>query len=210
MKTSISAVVAMLVATAAMSVGIAQGRGPELLVVGPVESIDALNRTAIVLGQHVQTNAAGVLVVGDSVAVFGTPNRDGSIRASAIQSRGLYVPGPTSIFIAGTVERAEPSVGRIVVNGVKVDLTSVMSRGVLAPALGSKLAISGTQPVSHGLVLVDGIAGTGASVNGIAGTGAKVSGIAGTGASVNGIAGTGAKVSGIAGTGAKVSGIAGP
>src|SRR5256884_6842171 len=77
---------------------------------------------------------------------------------------------------------------------------------MFSPAVGSRLAISGTQPVSRGLVLVSNTSG---SVQGIAGTGAAVNGIAGTGAALNGIAGTGAAVNGIAGTGAAVNGIAG-
>jgi hypothetical protein len=204
-----SAVVLSLLATVAVSTGFAQDRGPRLLVIGPVESVNAESRSAIVLGQQVRTDAAAELAVGDSVAIYGLANRNGSIEASAIQSLGLYVPGATSIFITGTVERAEPSVGRIVVNGVTVDLTPAMSHGTVAPDVGSRLALSGTQPVSHGVVLMERASAVGASnsgisrvgVNGIAGVG--VNGIAGVG--VNGIAGVG--VNGIAGVG--VNGIAG-
>src|SRR5207253_530938 len=144
--------------------------------------------------------------VGNTVAVFGTARADGTIEASAIQSRGTYVPGATSIFVSGTVQRAEPALGRVVVSGVTVDLTSAMSYGVFSPAVGSKLAISGTQPVSRGLVLVSG---SGASVNGITGSGAAVTGSTGSGAAVSGITGSGAAVSGITGSGAAVNGITG-
>src|SRR5467141_620745 len=211
MKTTVRVAVAILLGTAAASTGSAGVRGssPELLVIGPVESINAVDRTATILGQRVHTAMVDALAVGNAVAVFGTARADGTIEASAIQLRGMYVPGATSIFVSGTVQRAEPALGRVVVNGVTVDLTSRMSYGMWSPAVGSKLAISGTQPVSRGLVLVNGIAGTGAAVNGIAGTGAAVNGIAGTGAKVNGIAGTGGALNGIAGTGAKVNGIAG-
>ncbi len=217
MKTTVRVAVAILLGTAAASTCLAgvagSGSSAELLVIGPVESINAVDRTATILGQRVHTAMVDALAVGNAVAVFGTARADGTIEASAIQLRGIYVPGATSIFVSGTVQRAEPALGRVVVNGVTVDLTSAMSYGMLSPAVGSKLAISGIQPVGRGTVLVSGIAGTGgAKVNGIAGTGAAVSGIAGTGgAKVNGIAGTGgAKVNGIAGTGgAKVNGIAG-
>jgi len=208
MKASVSLVVVSLLASAAASAGVTGvDRGPELLVIGPVETVDLANRSATILGQHVHTTA--VLAVGDSVAVFGLANRDGSIEAVSVQPRGLYIPGASAIFINGVVQQAQSALGRVVLNGLTVDLTAAMSHGTVAPALGSKLAIYGTQPVSRGLVLVNGIAGTGADVNGIAGTGSGVSGIAGTGSSVSGIAGTGASVSGIAGTGARVSGIAG-
>src|SRR5947207_2451644 len=208
MKMSVRLAVAILLGTAAASTGLA-GVGAsdgELLVIGPVESVNAADSTATILGQRVHMPAIDAIAVGNTVAVFGTACADGTIEASAIQSRGIYVPGATSIFVSGTVQRAEPAVGRVVVSGVTVDLTSAMSHGMFSPAVGSKLAISGTQPVSRGLVLVSD---TGASAIGIAGTGTSVGGIAGTGTSVNGIAGTGASVDGIAGTGSSVVGIAG-
>src|SRR5436853_68851 len=157
-KTSVRVVVAILLGTAAASTGLAGvgGTGGELLVIGPVESVNAADSTATILGQLVHTAAIDAIAVGNTVAVFGTARADGTIEASAIQSRGTYVPGATSIFVSGTVQRAEPALGRVVVSGVTVDLTSAMSYGVFSPAVGSKLAISGTQPVSRGLVLVSG------------------------------------------------------
>src|ERR1700687_3806844 len=213
MKTTVRVAVAILLGTAAASTCSAgvggSGNSAELLVIGPVESLNAADRTATILGQRVHTAMVDALAVGNAVAVFGTARADGTIEASAVQLRGSYVPGATSIFVSGTVQRAEPALGRVVVNGVTVDLTSAVSHGMMSPAVGSKLAISGTQPVGRGLVLVNGIAGTGIAVNGIARTGAKVTGIAGAGIAVNGIAGTGSKVNGIAGTGIAVNGIAG-
>jgi hypothetical protein len=208
MKVLGAAVLVALVASATSSAGVSRG-GAELLVVGPVESIDAENRTATVLGQRIHSAMVDTLAVGNSVAVFGAARADGAIEASAIQTRGLYVAGASNVFLSGTVQRADVAVGRAVVNGVNVDLTPAMSGGTLSPAVGSKVAISGIQPSSRGVVLVAGIAGTGAAVDGIAGTGSAVSGIAGTGSAVSGIAGTGSSVSGIAGTGSAVRGIAG-
>jgi hypothetical protein len=206
MNRTVRVSVAILLGAAGASTGSAGvgSRSAELLVIGPVESINVVARTATILGQRVHTAMVDALAVGDAVAVFGTARADGTIEASAIQLRGIYVPGATSIFVSGTVQRAEPAVGRVVVNGVTVDLTSAMSHGIFSPAVGSRLAVSGTQPVNRGVVLVNGIAGTG-SPNGIAGTGSP-NGIAGTG-SPNGIAGTGSP-NGIAGTGSP-NGIAG-
>ena len=93
--------------------------------------------TALVLGQRVQSEVAGRLSVGDAVAIFGTLRADGIIGASLIQSRGLYVPGATSIYLAGRVQKSDAALGRVVINGVTVDLTAAMSRGtpprLLAP-----------------------------------------------------------------------------
>src|SRR6266550_2899622 len=221
MKTFGHAVVVVLVATGATSTGFAgisgsgatvngiSGSGAQLLVVGPVEATSAADATATILGQRVRTLMAGQLAVGNTVAVFGTMRVDGSITASAIQSRGLYVPGATSIFLFGTVEKAEPSLGRVVINGVTVDLTPLMSYGMLSPAVGSKVAVSGTQPVSGGRLLVNGISGSGSTVNGISGSGSTVNGISGSGSTVNGISGSGSTVNGISGSGSTVNGISG-
>jgi hypothetical protein len=204
MKTYIRVAVAALVGAAAASTGLAgisgsgasvngggiSGSGASLLVVGPVEAVNGGDNSATVLGQRVHTALAGQLTVGNEVAVFGVRQANGSIVASSIQSRGLYVSGASPIYLSGTVQKVEPSLGRVVVNGVTVDLTSIMSYGTISPALGTNVTVSGTQPVSGGQVLVSGISGSGASVNGggISGSGASVNGggISGSGASVNG------------------------
>jgi hypothetical protein len=224
MKT-ISALVAAVIATTVASTSSAgisgsgspqvsgiSGSGSELLVIGPVEIIEAATSSAIVLGQRIHTSEA--LAIGETVAVFGVVRPDGSIAASAVQSRGLYVAGATPIFLAGTVQKAEPTIGRVVVNGVAVDLTSAMSHGAFAPSIGSKLAISGTQPVNRGVILVSGISGSGSpQVSGISGSGSpRVNGISGSGSpQVSGISGSGSpKVNGISGSGSpKVNGISG-
>src|SRR5438270_9519355 len=113
------------------------GGGAQLLVVGLVEAINAPNKTAIVLGQTVHAASFESLAVGNTAAVYGTTRADGSIEASAIQSRGIYVPGATLIFISGIVQKAAPSVGRVVVGGVTIDLTSVMSQGMFSPTVGT-------------------------------------------------------------------------
>ena len=122
MKVSISAIVAAVIAGTAASTGSAgisgsgaavngiSGSGMELLVVGPVEAVDTVNRTATILGQRIQTTER--IAVGDAVAVYGVTRPDGSISATSIQLRGLYVAGATPIFLSGTVQKAEPSLGR--------------------------------------------------------------------------------------------------
>src|SRR3984893_6648507 len=185
------------------------GGGAQLFVIGPVEAINASNRTAIVLGQTVHAASLERLAVSNTVAVYGTTRADGSIVASAIQSRGIYVPGATSIFISGTVQKAESSVGRVVVSGVAVDLTSVMSHGMLSPTVGSKLQVTGIQPINGGLVVVNGISGGGAEALGISGGGGVANGISGGGGVANGISGGGGVANGISGGGGLVNGISG-
>jgi hypothetical protein len=225
MKTSGPVIGALLATAAATCVaGISGGGAPasiredrvELLVVGPVEAVKADARTAIVMGQRIHVANVDGLAIGDTAAVFGNVLADGSILASAVQLRGPYVPGASTVYISGRVQTAEPSIGRVVINGVAVDLTPMMSQGTLTPSVGTKLQVIGIQPLSGGLLIVNGISGGGAAVSGISGGGAAVSGISGGGAAVSGISGGGAAVSGlrarlsgISGGGAAVSGISG-
>jgi hypothetical protein len=181
----------------------------ELLVVGPIEAVKADARTAIVMGQRIHVANVDGLAIGDTAAVFGNVLADGSILASAVQMRGPYVPGASTVYISGTVQTAEPSIGRVVINGVAVDLTPMMSHGTLTPSVGTKLQVIGIQPLSGGLLIVNGISGGGAAVSGISGGGAAASGISGGGAAVSGISGGGAAVRGISGGGAAVRGISG-
>src|SRR4029077_16933845 len=187
--------------------GISRG-GVELLVVGPVEAIDQAAKTAVVLGQRVLVADANPLALGETAAVFGTARADGSIVAAAIQSRGPYVPGASAVFISGVVQKSEPSVGQVTIGGLSIDLTPSMSRGIVSPAEGTRFEVSGTQPVSRGIV-ISGISGGGAAVSGISGGGIHANGISGGGAAVSGISGGGIHANGISGGGATVSGIIG-
>ena len=173
-----STVYSAVLAALAASASVAEVRSnSELLVIGPVESVDAANGAVTVLGQRVLgIGNSHALTVGSTLAVFGAARGDGSIEASAIREQGMYVPGASAVFLSGIVQRADTAVGRLTVNGVNVDLTPAMSAGAISPKVGSKLSISGVQPVGRGIVLVNGIAGTGASANGIAGTGASARG----------------------------------
>ncbi len=215
-----SAICAAVVAALGVSAVFAESSSePRLLVIGPVESVDALKGTAVVLGQKIVSPGVAALAVGETAEVFGISRQDGSIVATAIRDAGPYTAGASGIFLSGTVERSDPSVGRVVLNGVSVDLTGAMTSQTMSPLVGSKLTVRGTQPVGHGIVVTEGIAGTGTSgiagtgTSGIAGTG--TSGIAGTGTAARGIAGTGTSgiagtgTSGIAGTGTAARGIAG-
>src|SRR5919108_329779 len=143
MKASLRVAVAALVGAGAVSTGLAEMAGgrASLLVAGPGGAVSATENNPPGLGQLVHTAVAGRLAVGSEVAVFGTRQADGSIIASSIQSRGLYVPGASPIFLSGTVQSAQPAVGRVVVNGITVDLTSIMSYGVISPLVGSKLTV---------------------------------------------------------------------
>jgi len=212
MKTCVRIAVAALVGAAAASAGLAAVGGStatQLLVVGPVEAVNTADATATILGQRVHTALAGRLTVGNEVAVFGTRLADGTIAASSLQSPGLYVPGASPIYLSGTVQKAEPSLGRVVVNGVTVDLTTIMSYGTVSLDVGSKVAVSGTQPVSGGRVLVSGLTGSGVTTNAITGSGVTTNAITGSGVTTNAITGSGVTTNAITGSGTTVNGMSG-
>jgi Domain of unknown function (DUF5666) len=180
-----------------------------LLLVGPVESVNAKHTLAVVLGQKVLIGTSDRVTVGDTVAVYGESLGDGSLKATKVVSEGLYVPGATSIFISGTVQQVQPSIGRATVSGLPVDLTSLMAQGAVTPAVGSTLEITGTQPVNNGLFVASGISGGGKVASGISGGGLSAAGISGGGLSAAGISGGGKVASGISGGGLSAAGISG-
>ena len=177
---------------------------PSLVLVGPVEAVNASRGLVVVLGQSILTSEASQLSVGDTVSVIGNVKANGNVEAKAVQKAGLYVAGATQVLLTGVVQKADNSVGRAVVNGVSVDLTPLMASGAVSLNAGDTVEIEGTQPANGGVVLVSGITG-GALTQGITG-GALTSGITG-GALTSGITG-GALTSGITG-GALTQGITG-
>src|SRR5207302_11436972 len=95
------------------------GGGAPLVNGSRGDGTNAVNGTSGVRGQTVHATSVESLAVGNTAAGYGTTRADGSIEASAIQSRGIYVPGATLIFISGIVQKAAPSVGRVVVGDRK-------------------------------------------------------------------------------------------
>ena len=175
----------------------AEEQNAPLLLIGPVESVSSTHTSAVVLGQKVLIGAFDQVAVGETVVVYGEFLGDGSLSAAKVVSEGAYVPGATSVYVEGTVQKVQPSVGRVTVSGLSVDLTSLMAHGDVSPVVGSKLQITGTQPVSNGLVVASGV-----SAEGISGGGKAVAnGISGGGFSVNGISGGGFTANGISGGG---------
>src|SRR5437868_3966593 len=93
---------------------------PTLLVVGPVEAIDVAHGTATILGQKVTLREAERLSVGYTAAVVGMAQADGSLIATSVQLRGLYVPGASSVFLSGQVQKVDTAIGKATVGGLSV------------------------------------------------------------------------------------------
>ena len=159
----------------------------QLILLGPVEAVSERDGNAMVLGQRLSLEALGPVEVGQTVAVFGDVKADGTLFVSQVRNLGQYVPGATTVLLTGVVQKLNSSIGRTTVNGVSVDINSVVSLDETgAIGAGTLVQVAGIQPNASGLLLAQGISG-----------GAKTSGISG-GALANGISG-GALTSGISG-----------
>ena len=187
-------VLALTIFAASVSAATSQQQQTSLLLVGPVEAVHTKEGFSIVLGQKIP---AVQLAIGDTVAVFGTTRTDGSLSVTAVQIKGIYVPGATEIFLTGVVQQVDTQLGRAVVSGIPIDLTPTLSNGTLDLFVGDAVQIAGIQPAGRGLVIAAGISGTGISGTGINGGGQPQS-ISGGG--LNGINGGGQPQS-ISGTG---------
>jgi hypothetical protein len=157
--------------------GISGGAAPrssssQLLVVGPVEALLPRENAIVVLGQKIRISAGSSIGAGELVAVYGTIE-NARLAVSSIERSGAYVPGATEVLLTGVVQKLHVSVGRAVVSGVSVDLTSLVSPdgSQVVPAVGSIVQIAGIQPVRGGLMLVDGISG--GAAEGISGGASK-------------------------------------
>src|SRR5579864_2812557 len=103
---------------------------PRLLIVGPVESVDVRHGIATILGQMVVAANVEQLSIGDTAVVFGKRQLSGLVAASQIRSQGLYVAGATSIYLLGSIQKSDASVGKITVEGLSIDLTPIMADGL--------------------------------------------------------------------------------
>jgi hypothetical protein len=211
-KSLVATFVTALVSAAA-TVGHAAGGGTsgasELLLIGPVEAVNTTQTRAVVLGQKISISPSEGVAVGDTVAVYGTESADGTISATRVQAQGLYVAGATTVFLAGVVQKVQPAVGHVVVNGLTVDLTPAMAQGAVLPTIGSEFSLLGTQPVGRGSVVVNGVSGSGLSANGVSGSGKLANGVSGSGRSANGVSGSGKVANGVSGSGLSANGVSG-
>jgi len=194
------AVIASVASAGTPGRGAQDSKGSELLLIGPVEHVDARQGVAIVLGQRVHSPSVKRLQTGDAVQVFGTLQADGQIIASRIDRESGYVAGATPVLLTGIVTAVDTSIGQVQVGNLAVDYTALLAGDpAVRPEVGSRIQLTGVQPIVGGLFLAEGISGSG--VQGISGSG--VQGISGSG--IQGISGSG--VQGISGSG--IQGISG-
>jgi hypothetical protein len=179
----------------------------QLLISGPIESIDSSHNTVTVLGHSVTLAHVDSVQVGQLVRVYGSIGGGAALGTAQLQNLGTYANGYESLYLKGTVSAVTPSIARLRVGGAEVDYTALLANGRFAvPGVGTVVEIAGVLPSGHGLLLASslrpvaglGVTGSGAPA-GVTGSGSAV-GVTGSGAPA-GVTGSGSAV-GVTGSGA--------
>ena len=185
----------------------------ELYVAGPVENLAADGSQLTVLGQTISVSSTTRFFLegrkisasrfAQNVGVGSFVYADLSQQTSSLRATNLlvtttpYVAGASAVFVAGRVESYSPSVGRIRIGALDVDVTSISPDLAAQLSVGDEVQIAGVQPsidrpfilVSDLKIMIDAELGT----LGISGSGTL--GISGSGSTIQGISGSGLKAS---------------
>jgi hypothetical protein len=131
--------------------------GSQLILAGPVASIDFENGTFSSLGQNVAMAGSIInsLKEGDFVAVSGSIAGAGLINADNVVLTGIqYVPGATEVFVTGIPTSVNYSLGTAEIGGLNVNYTSSLG-GDGFEGIGAAITVIGTQPMIGGVMLSD-------------------------------------------------------
>ena len=138
--------------TALSSPALASIAASDLMLIGPVETLNRRQGVLRVLGQTVRVSTRGLIssqiAVGTIVSVRGEIALDGSIVAKALSRvSGSYVAGSTSVLVKGRVTAHSPSLGTLRLGRLLVDYTSSMySLDASRLRIGSIVLLAGIQP----------------------------------------------------------------
>src|SRR5882672_4071547 len=219
MKTKSLAILLGLLSAIGPAALIAGGGRVELVLSGPIESVDAASRSVTVLNHRISVVDVSGYGVGTLVNVYGGLQKNSAISNALVENLSRYASGSDQVFLKGAISAMDSSTGRISVGGALVDYTALLaSSGFRVPRLGATVEVSGTQPGNRGVVLATrllevihsaGVVGSGATSSGVVGSGAVSSGVVGSGATSSGVVGSGRTGSGVVGSGASSSGVVG-
>jgi hypothetical protein len=128
----------------------------QLVILGPVESVDLAQGTVTILGRTLQLpkgpTASSVLeryVSGESlqVAVLGALSTAGRIAHLTLQVVPTpYVPGVSEVVLTGVVQAVDLATGQAMVNDTVVSYTSLLETGASAMNVGTVVTVRGTMP----------------------------------------------------------------
>jgi hypothetical protein len=126
----------------------------ELLLSGPVESVDRMGNAITVLGHRLTVRDVSAMALGHKVNVFGLIALGGSVSAKLVQNTSAYAASGDQVLIVGRVNAVDQSRGRLIIDGATVDYTALLARpGSAVPAVGDTVRVLGTQPLGRGVVL---------------------------------------------------------
>ena len=133
----------------------------QLLLSGPVESVDYKANTISVVGHKISVGDSAAYLPGSKINVFGGINSRGS-RAGVRATTNTYATGSDRVMVTGKVTAIDSMRGRVSVDGANVDYTSLLSRTDFAlPAVGAAVRVVGVQPAGKGVILAKAIIAVG-------------------------------------------------
>jgi len=152
---------AVLVGAAGGFFGAIAYAGPadlQLLLSGPVESVDLDVGSITVLGHQLGVKNAASFLPGHVVNVFGGVQSNGSTSAALVQDTLAYASSGDQVSIVGVVRAVDESSGHVIVDGARVDYTALLGSGRFpTPAVGDLVRVLGIQPSGRGVVLASQI-----------------------------------------------------
>jgi hypothetical protein len=179
----------------------------ELLISGPVDSVDASSNVVTILGHQVHAANSSAVGIGSLVNVYGSIGKGGAISGAVLKDLAKIGSGSDQLYIKGHVTGLSAGIGRFVIGGAVVDYTALLSNSKFrVPMLGDTVVVTGTQPTARGVILgtsvtlaasTAGVVSTGDAL-GVVSTGDKL-GVVSTGDAL-GVVSTGDKL-GVVSTG---------
>ena len=143
----------------------------ELLLAGPVESVDYTANAVTVLGHRLSVRDVSAIALGHRVNVFGLIAVGGSVSPTIVQDTRVYAASGDQVLIVGKVNAIDQRTGRLIIDGAIVDYTAMLARPRFAvPAVGDSVRVLGTQPLVRGVVLAfematrNGVSGSSSSL----------------------------------------------
>jgi hypothetical protein len=146
-------------------------------VQGPIDSIDPVTNSLIVLGQIVHVDATtqfgdtpfSALVAGNIVAVSGFADAEGELRATRVdKTQDAFTPG-TELEVEGTVSKLDETQQTFMLNTLQVDFSTAQLINLPEdqPRNGQVVVVKSAQDVVDGVLFADSVE---AKVIGIQGT----------------------------------------
>jgi hypothetical protein len=128
----------------------------QLMLVGPIESVDQARGTITVLGRKFQlpSGNAGSQILSSyasgtslQIAVLGSLSTAGKMANLRVQMLAApYVPGVSEVVLTGLVQAVDMSTGLAVINGISVDYNALLATRANAIRVGNLVTVRGTMP----------------------------------------------------------------